>query len=181
MLVLMVLSCFNRCALDSVTLAKLLVARQDALAQAEELRHAALEREQQLITEVAQSKLEKDSLSQVGFSPYCHRICPAQSWADLATQAIRDLHSTWKQLRAEQTTCTHLVEPVTMHYSRNKQRYVEFRFCTWGVKMHPIATVAGMQVHSVRETNRLLDGKLQQLQSQLHGQAASTKQARVRC
>lgn len=43
-----------------------------------------------------------------------------------------------------------------------------------------IATVFGMQVHSVRETNRLLDGKLQQLQSQLHEQAASTKQARVR-
>ena len=53
--------------------------------------------------------------------------------------------------------------------------------CTWVVEMLSIATVAGMQVHSVRETNRLLDGKLQQLQSQLHGQAASTKQARVRC
>ncbi len=126
MLLLIVLSCFNRHALDSVALAKLHVARQDALAQAEELRHAALEREQQLITEVAQTKLERDSLSQVSFSAYCHHICPAQSWADLATQAFRDLHSTWKQLRAGQMTCIRLVEPVTMHYSRNKQRYVEF-------------------------------------------------------
>ena len=47
--------------------------------------------------------------------------------------------------------------------------------------MLSIATVAGMQVQSVRETNRHLDGKLQQLQSQLHEQAASTKQARVSC
>ena len=130
MLPLIALSCFNRYALDSVALAKLLVARQDALAQAEELRHTALEREHQLITEVAQTKLERDSLSQVGFSAYSHRICPAQCWADLATQELRVLHSTWKQLRAGQMTCTHLVEPVTMHYSRNKQRYVQFCFGT---------------------------------------------------
>jgi len=48
-------------------------------------------------------------------------------------------------------------------------------------KRSPLRLLAGMQVHSVRETNRLLDGKLQQLQSQLHEQAASTKQARVSC
>ena len=60
--------CFNLYVLDSVTLAKLLVARQDSLAQAEESRHAALEREQHLITEVAQTKHERDSLSHVGFS-----------------------------------------------------------------------------------------------------------------
>ena len=80
--------CFNLYVLDSVTLAKLLVARQDALAQAEESRHAALEREQHLITEVAQTKHERDSLSHVGFSLYYHRICPAQSWADLATHKV---------------------------------------------------------------------------------------------
>lgn len=53
--------------------------------------------------------------------------------------------------------------------------------CTWDVKLLSIVTVAGMQIQSVRETNRLLDGNLQQLQSQLHEQVATTKQARVRC
>ncbi len=126
----MLLSCFNRYVLDGVTLAKLRVACQDALAQAEELRRAALEREQQLITEVAQTKLERDSLSQVGFLLYCRRICPAQSWADPASQDFCDLHSTWKQLRAGQMSCAHPVEPVTTHYSRNKQRYAVFCFGT---------------------------------------------------
>ena len=128
--VLMHSSGFNHHVLDGVTLAKLRVACQDALAQAGELRHAALEREQQLITEVAQTKLERDSLSQVGFIPYCHCICPAQSWADPATQEFRDVHSTWKQLRAGQMNCAHPVEPVTMPYSRNKQRYIVFHFGT---------------------------------------------------
>ena len=36
-----------------------------------------------------------------------------------------------------------------------------------------------LQALSVRETNRLLDSKVQQLQSQLHEQATNNSQARV--
>ena len=38
-----------------------------------------------------------------------------------------------------------------------------------------------LQIQSVRETNRLLDGRMQQLQSQLQDSAANNKQARVCC
>ncbi|KAA6416801.1 MAG: hypothetical protein FRX49_13228 [Trebouxia sp. A1-2] len=100
---------------------------QDALAQAEELRHAALEREQQLITEVVQTKLERDSLFQ--------HLEAAQSRAD-------ELHTS---------------SGTSNHALQQKQA----------------------EIQSVRETNRLLDGNLQQLQSQLHEQVATTKQARA--
>ena len=43
-----------------------------------------------------------------------------------------------------------------------------------------VYTCSVLQIQSVRETNRLLDGRMQQLQSQLQESSANSKQARVR-
>ena len=64
---------------------------------------------------------------------------------------------------------------------QQKQAEVGFSACIVTTPPSSVYICSVLQIQSVRETNRLLDGRMQQLQSQLQESAANNKQARVCC